>query len=59
MYILQVHGSQPDAIQHNGMTNSEAELEKHTTLRVRSTASASCINYRVKGKTIQKPARTC
>ena len=36
---------QPSALEHDGVTKSEAAIEKHTTLRVRSTGSAFCRNY--------------
>ena len=56
IYSLQVQ----DALQHNGMTNSETEIEKLTTPRVRSTGSDFCRNYQsTKEKNMRKLTRTC
>ena len=50
IYIsLQIQASNPDALQHNGMTNSETEIENHTTLRIRLTGSNICRNYQSSG----------
>ena len=61
IYIsLQIQASYPDALQHNGMTNYEIEIENHTTLRMRLTGSIIFRNYQsTKWNTMQKLTRNC
>ena len=61
IYIsLQIPASNPDALQHNGMTNNEMEIENHTIQRMRLTGSNIFRNYQsTKGNTMQKLTKTC
>ena len=54
---------QPDALQHDGMTSSETEIEMHTTLRGRQLGGSQLAvllnSQSSKWKTVQKLTRTC